>query len=69
MTNKPTCAWSLADLDNVPSNGVKVMSTFACGGGSSMEYKAASVIDDMPSDFTAKQVARGGVRQAPHIQL
>ena len=41
MTNKPTCAWSLADLDNVPSNGVKVMSTFACGGGSSMGYKRA----------------------------
>jgi len=39
MTNEPTCAWSLADLDNVPSNGVKVMSTFACGGGSSMGYK------------------------------
>jgi DNA (cytosine-5)-methyltransferase 1 len=31
----------LADLDNVPSNGVKVMSTFACGGGSSMGYKRA----------------------------
>jgi len=41
MTNEPTCAWSLADLDNVPSNGVKVMSTFACGGGSSMGYKRA----------------------------
>jgi DNA (cytosine-5)-methyltransferase 1 len=41
MTNKPTCAWSLADLDNVPRNGVKVMSTFACGGGSSMGYKRA----------------------------
>ena len=41
MTNKPACAWSLADLDNVPSNGVKVMSTFACGGGSSMGYKRA----------------------------
>jgi len=41
MTNKPDCAWVLADLDNVPSNGVKVMSTFACGGGSSMGYKRA----------------------------
>jgi len=41
MTNKPACAWSLADLDAVPSNGVKVMSTFACGGGSSMGYKRA----------------------------
>ena len=39
--SKPDCAWSLADLANVPQNGVKVMSTFACGGGSSMGYKRA----------------------------
>lgn len=39
--NKPDCAWMLADLDQVPKNGVKVMSTFACGGGSSMGYKRA----------------------------
>jgi DNA (cytosine-5)-methyltransferase 1 len=38
---KPDCAWELADLETVPSNGVKVMSTFACGGGSSMGYKRA----------------------------
>ena len=38
---KPDCAWSLADLADVPQNGVKVMSTFACGGGSSMGYKRA----------------------------
>ena len=38
---KPECAWMLADLKAVPSNGVKVMSTFACGGGSSMGYKRA----------------------------
>jgi DNA (cytosine-5)-methyltransferase 1 len=25
----------------VPQNGIKVMSTFACGGGSSMGYKLA----------------------------
>lgn len=31
----------LPDLDAVPKNGVKVMSTFACGGGSSMGYKLA----------------------------
>jgi DNA (cytosine-5)-methyltransferase 1 len=31
----------LADLDKVPKNGIKVMSTFACGGGSSMGYKRA----------------------------
>ena len=41
MTNKPDCAWNLADLDSVPKNGLKVMSTFACGGGSSMGYKRA----------------------------
>jgi len=38
---KPDCAWSLADLAAVPKNGVTVMSTFACGGGSSMGYKLA----------------------------
>lgn len=39
--NKPSCAWMLKDLKAVPSNGVKVMTTFACGGGSSMGYKLA----------------------------
>jgi DNA (cytosine-5)-methyltransferase 1 len=39
--NKPDCAWMLADLDKVPKNSIKVMSTFACGGGSSMGYKRA----------------------------
>lgn len=34
-------AWLLSDLDSVPKNGLKVMSTFACGGGSSMGYKRA----------------------------
>ena len=38
---KPDCAWNLLDLDAVPQNGIKVMSTFACGGGSSMGYKRA----------------------------
>ena len=41
MINKPDCAWNLADLASVPKNGLKVMSTFACGGGSSMGYKRA----------------------------
>jgi DNA (cytosine-5)-methyltransferase 1 len=31
----------LKDLANVPQNGLTVMSTFACGGGSSMGYKRA----------------------------
>ncbi|HOW77686.1 MAG TPA: DNA cytosine methyltransferase [Candidatus Competibacteraceae bacterium] len=39
--SKPDCAWNLADLAAVPQNGLKVMSTFACGGGSSMGYKRA----------------------------
>ena len=34
-------AWFLKDLNSVPKNGLKVMSTFACGGGSSMGYKLA----------------------------
>jgi DNA (cytosine-5)-methyltransferase 1 len=38
---KPDIAWNLSDLDNIPKNGIKVMSTFACGGGSSMGYKLA----------------------------
>ena len=41
MTSKPDCAWNLTDLDSVPKNGIKVMSTFACGGGSTMGYKRA----------------------------
>jgi DNA (cytosine-5)-methyltransferase 1 len=41
MISKPDCAWNLADLAFVPKNGIKVMSTFACGGGSSMGYKRA----------------------------
>lgn len=38
---RPDCAWSLKELDSVPKNGLRVMSTFACGGGSSMGYKLA----------------------------
>jgi DNA (cytosine-5)-methyltransferase 1 len=41
MIDKPDCAWNLSDLAAVPGNGIKVMSTFACGGGSSMGYKRA----------------------------
>lgn len=40
LMNNPH-AWHLSDLHSVPSNGIKVMSTFACGGGSSMGYKRA----------------------------
>jgi len=41
MKNKPDCAWDIADLQNIPKHNLKVMSTFACGGGSSMGYKRA----------------------------
>jgi DNA (cytosine-5)-methyltransferase 1 len=41
MIEKPSCAWNLTDLKAVPQNGLTVMSTFACGGGSSMGYKRA----------------------------
>lgn len=40
MPNNPH-AWNLTDLDKVPTNGLKVFSTFSCGGGSSMGYKLA----------------------------
>jgi len=39
--NKNKIAWTLNDLASVPSNGLSVMSTFACGGGSSLGYKLA----------------------------
>lgn len=39
MNNKNT--WFLEDLETVPKNGIKVMSTFSCGGGSTMGYKLA----------------------------
>jgi DNA (cytosine-5)-methyltransferase 1 len=37
MTNPH--AWNLTDLKDIQPNGISVMSTFACGGGSSMGYK------------------------------
>ncbi|AWM42741.1 DNA (cytosine-5-)-methyltransferase [Bacillus velezensis] len=33
--------WRLSDLKSVERNGLKVFSTFSCGGGSSMGYKLA----------------------------
>ena len=39
MTN--SIAWYLKDLKNIPQNELKVMTTFSCGGGSSMGYKLA----------------------------
>ena len=34
-------AWHLKDLEAVPKNGMRVLSTFSCGGGSTMGYKMA----------------------------
>ena len=34
-----TYKWKLSDLKDVPKNGYKVFSCFACGGGSTMGYK------------------------------
>jgi DNA (cytosine-5)-methyltransferase 1 len=39
MTNPH--AWNLTDLEGIPKNGLKVFSTFSCGGGSSLGYKLA----------------------------
>jgi DNA (cytosine-5)-methyltransferase 1 len=40
MPANPT-SWNLIDLKSIPKNGLKVFSTFSCGGGSSMGYKLA----------------------------
>ena len=36
-----TYNWKLSDLENVKKKNIKVFSTFACGGGSSMGFKMA----------------------------
>jgi DNA (cytosine-5)-methyltransferase 1 len=36
-----TGPWNLTDLKDVIPNGLKVVSTFSCGGGSTMGYKLA----------------------------
>lgn len=41
MINTNPHAWLLSDLKNIPQNGLKVLSTFSCGGGSTMGYKLA----------------------------
>jgi DNA (cytosine-5)-methyltransferase 1 len=40
LTTNPH-AWFLKDLKSVSQNGLKVMTTFSCGGGSSLGYKLA----------------------------
>jgi len=41
MIELKTGPWKLTDLELVPKNGLKVMSCFHCGGGSTMGYKLA----------------------------
>jgi DNA (cytosine-5)-methyltransferase 1 len=41
MSQLKTGPWKLSDLDSVEKNGCKVLSTFSCGGGSTMGYKLA----------------------------
>src|ERR1700748_3386354 len=41
VSSSMTSAWNLTDLKSVPRTGLKVMSTFACGGGSALGYKLA----------------------------
>lgn len=36
-----TGPWNKSDLKDIPKNGLKVLSTFSCGGGSSFGYKLA----------------------------
>lgn len=40
-TTQSSVGWKLSELESRPKNGLKVMSTFSCGGGSSMGYKLA----------------------------
>ena len=49
-------AWNLSDLDRVPSNGFKVMSTFSCGGGSCMGYKLAGFDVVAANDIDAEMI-------------
>lgn len=41
MAMRPKWKWYKSDLQNVKKNGLKVFSTFSCGGGSSYGYKLA----------------------------
>lgn len=47
-------AWNLTDLAAVPKNGLRCMSTFSCGGGSSMGYKRAGYDVVLANDIDAE---------------
>ena len=62
-------AWYLKDLKAIPQNGLKVMSTFSCGGGSSMDYQAKTdkigkymIGMSVPPRMT-EQVAKAAIEQ------
>tara|TARA_R110001599_G_scaffold349201_2_gene577149 strand:+ start:122 stop:1159 length:1038 start_codon:yes stop_codon:yes gene_type:complete len=74
MKNKN--AWHLTDLDKVPKNNIKVMTTFSCGGGSSMGYKlagcdviAANDIDSKMKEHYLENFKVKHYIQAPIIDL
>jgi DNA (cytosine-5)-methyltransferase 1 len=50
--------WYLSDLKQVKKNGVKVFSTFSCGGGSTMGYKLAgcTVLGNVEIDKAMNQI-------------
>lgn len=50
-------AWRIGDLASVPGNGLRVMSTFACGGGSSMGYKRAGCTVVAANDIDPEMAA------------
>lgn len=50
-------SWLLSDLKAIPSNGLKVMSTFSCGGGSSLGYKLAGYEVIAANDIDAQMQA------------
>lgn len=41
MAMRPKWKWYKSDINNIKKNGLKVFSTFSCGGGSSYGYKLA----------------------------
>lgn len=62
---RPDCAWDLADLERVPKNGIKVFSTFACGGGSTMGYKLAGCDVIGANDIDPKMAWHYKINHAP----
>jgi DNA (cytosine-5)-methyltransferase 1 len=62
---RPDFAWDLADLERVPKNGIKVFSTFACGGGSTMGYKLAGCDVIGANDIDAEMAWHYKINHSP----